>query len=165
MGSMQAGWINRHRDCTTNAQSSACAQVMDGGQGAYALNELEVVGGEVWANVWNTDCIARIDPKTGAVKCGSCTSTPCPACRAASRPDGKKTNLSQLLQAVMVAGTRVIPLQCDSVPPMLSTLFPCLAQRVPHSCFVCLAGDGSCWGRCTSSCAPRTSSRTPRWTS
>jgi glutamine cyclotransferase len=32
------------------------------------LNELEWVKGEVLANVWQTNLIARIDPKTGAVK-------------------------------------------------------------------------------------------------
>jgi len=31
------------------------------------LNELEVVEGEVWANVWKRDYIARIDPATGQV--------------------------------------------------------------------------------------------------
>jgi len=31
------------------------------------LNELEYVEGEVWANVWQTDRIARISPKTGHV--------------------------------------------------------------------------------------------------
>jgi len=31
------------------------------------LNELEYVEGEVWANVWQTDRIARISPKTGQV--------------------------------------------------------------------------------------------------
>ncbi len=31
------------------------------------LNELECVGGEVWANVWQTDELVRIDPGTGAV--------------------------------------------------------------------------------------------------
>ncbi|KAL5727248.1 hypothetical protein ACHQM5_000465 [Ranunculus cassubicifolius] len=33
----------------------------------HNLNELEYVNGEVWANVWSTDCIARISPKGGAV--------------------------------------------------------------------------------------------------
>ena len=32
------------------------------------LNELEWVRGEIWANIWMTDRIARIDPKTGKVK-------------------------------------------------------------------------------------------------
>lgn len=32
------------------------------------LNELEWIGGEVWANVWQTNLIARIDPASGAVK-------------------------------------------------------------------------------------------------
>ncbi|KAF2312231.1 hypothetical protein GH714_028649 [Hevea brasiliensis] len=31
------------------------------------LNELEFVNGEVWANVWQTDCIARISRKDGTV--------------------------------------------------------------------------------------------------
>ena len=31
------------------------------------LNELECVGGEIWANVWTTDEIVRIDAETGAV--------------------------------------------------------------------------------------------------
>ncbi len=31
------------------------------------LNELEYIDGEVWANVWQTDFIARIDPDSGVV--------------------------------------------------------------------------------------------------
>nr|GME05506.1 glutaminyl-peptide cyclotransferase-like [Ipomoea batatas] len=31
------------------------------------LNELEYINDEVWANVWMTDCIARISPKDGTV--------------------------------------------------------------------------------------------------
>jgi glutamine cyclotransferase len=31
------------------------------------LNELEYINGEIWANVWLTDRIARIDPETGMV--------------------------------------------------------------------------------------------------
>jgi glutamine cyclotransferase len=31
------------------------------------LNELEYINGEVWANVWQTDFIVRIDPQTGNV--------------------------------------------------------------------------------------------------
>lgn len=48
-------------------------QVTDGGFQVYALNELEYVNGEIWANIWLTDCIARIDPATGTVKCASLT--------------------------------------------------------------------------------------------
>jgi glutaminyl-peptide cyclotransferase len=29
------------------------------------LNELEYINGEIWANVWTTDLIARIDPVSG----------------------------------------------------------------------------------------------------
>jgi len=31
------------------------------------LNELEYINGEIWANVWMTDNIVRIDPKTGKI--------------------------------------------------------------------------------------------------
>ncbi len=31
------------------------------------LNELEFINGEVWANVWQTDRVARIDPQNGRV--------------------------------------------------------------------------------------------------
>lgn len=31
------------------------------------LNELEFIGGEIWANVWETDLILRINPQTGSV--------------------------------------------------------------------------------------------------
>ena len=42
--------------------------VMDGTEYVNEINELEWVKGEVWANVWHTDRIARIDPQTGKVK-------------------------------------------------------------------------------------------------
>ena len=32
------------------------------------LNELEWIDGEIWANVWLTDLIVRIDPSTGQVR-------------------------------------------------------------------------------------------------
>jgi glutamine cyclotransferase len=41
--------------------------VFDGDKPVANLNELEYVDGEIWANVWQTDLIARIDPATGAV--------------------------------------------------------------------------------------------------
>jgi glutaminyl-peptide cyclotransferase len=41
--------------------------VYDGVRAIWNLNELEVVNGEIWANVWQTDRIARIDPETGQV--------------------------------------------------------------------------------------------------
>jgi len=37
------------------------------GKPVTQLNELEWVEGEVWANIWQTDRIARIDPRTGQV--------------------------------------------------------------------------------------------------
>lgn len=41
---------------------------MDDGRPVRFLNELEWIKGEVWANVWQTECIARINLKTGAVR-------------------------------------------------------------------------------------------------
>ncbi len=41
--------------------------VHDGGQPVPKLNELEFIKGEIWANVWGTDRIARIDPQSGRV--------------------------------------------------------------------------------------------------
>ena len=41
--------------------------VTDGERPVHLLNELEYVNGEVWANVYRTDFIARIDPETGTV--------------------------------------------------------------------------------------------------
>jgi glutamine cyclotransferase len=41
--------------------------VTDNGRPVAELNELEWVKGEIYANVWQTDRIARIDPKTGKV--------------------------------------------------------------------------------------------------
>ena len=41
--------------------------VTDAGEPVHFLNELEWVRGEIWANVWHQDRIARIDPRTGSV--------------------------------------------------------------------------------------------------
>jgi glutamine cyclotransferase len=42
-------------------------EVKDGANPVYYLNELEYVKGEIFANVWQTNTICRIDPKTGKV--------------------------------------------------------------------------------------------------
>ena len=42
-------------------------RVTDGGRPVSNLNELEYVRGEIYANIWLTDRIARINPDTGAV--------------------------------------------------------------------------------------------------
>jgi glutamine cyclotransferase len=41
--------------------------VTDGGTPVVRLNELEYINGEIWANVWGEDRIARIDPVSGTV--------------------------------------------------------------------------------------------------
>ncbi len=42
-------------------------RVRDAGTPVTQLNELEWIEGEIWANVWTTDRIARISPNTGEV--------------------------------------------------------------------------------------------------
>ncbi|MEO7520853.1 MAG: glutaminyl-peptide cyclotransferase [Gemmatimonas sp.] len=56
----------RFRDPTTFAIKGSLS-VKDHGQAVSKLNELEWVKGEIWANVWESDQIARINPKTGEV--------------------------------------------------------------------------------------------------
>lgn len=41
--------------------------VLRAGRPQFYLNELEWVNGEIWANVWQSDEILRIDPQTGRV--------------------------------------------------------------------------------------------------
>jgi glutamine cyclotransferase len=41
--------------------------VRDDGRDVLQINELEYVKGEIYANVWMTDRIARIDPQSGKV--------------------------------------------------------------------------------------------------
>jgi glutamine cyclotransferase len=41
--------------------------VRDGSTRIRELNELEIVDGELFANIWQTDRIARISPQSGAV--------------------------------------------------------------------------------------------------
>ena len=41
--------------------------VLDRGAPVMEINELEFVRGEIYANIWHDDRIARIDPKTGRV--------------------------------------------------------------------------------------------------
>jgi glutamine cyclotransferase len=54
------------RDRTTFAPLGEVAVSLDGAP-VSQLNELECVAGEVYANVWQTDTIVRIDPDTGTV--------------------------------------------------------------------------------------------------
>jgi glutaminyl-peptide cyclotransferase len=42
-------------------------EVLDGSDPVWNINELEYIKGEIWANIWMTDRIVRIDPATGKV--------------------------------------------------------------------------------------------------
>jgi glutamine cyclotransferase len=57
----------RFLDPVTLKQTGALT-VTDDGRPVANLNELEWVKGEIWANIWQTNRIARIDPKTGHVR-------------------------------------------------------------------------------------------------
>ncbi|RYY23906.1 MAG: glutaminyl-peptide cyclotransferase [Sphingomonadales bacterium] len=57
----------RFLDPDTMAQQSTLA-VTANGCPVKELNELEWIDGEIWANIWRTDLIARIDPASGKVK-------------------------------------------------------------------------------------------------
>jgi glutamine cyclotransferase len=41
--------------------------VANEGAAVFQLNELEYIKGEIYANVWKTDYVVRIDPQTGKV--------------------------------------------------------------------------------------------------
>ncbi|MCV7221819.1 glutaminyl-peptide cyclotransferase [Mycolicibacterium elephantis] len=56
----------RFHDPVTFAETGSVTVTRDGVPQA-ALNELECVDGRVWANVWKTDMILRIDPASGEV--------------------------------------------------------------------------------------------------
>ncbi|WP_238949147.1 glutaminyl-peptide cyclotransferase [Mycobacterium sp. IDR2000157661] len=56
----------RFHDPATFAETGSVAVTRDG-RPLGNLNELECVDGQVWANVWQTDVIVRIDPSTGQV--------------------------------------------------------------------------------------------------
>jgi glutamine cyclotransferase len=55
-----------YRDPKTFVAQKAIT-VTDHGNAVSQLNELEWVKGEIWANVWQSEQIARIDPATGNV--------------------------------------------------------------------------------------------------
>lgn len=50
-----------------NFQVTKTIAVFDGYAAVEEINELEYVQGEIFANIWHADRIARIDPKTGKV--------------------------------------------------------------------------------------------------
>ncbi len=57
--------VIRFLDADFNVLSSV--EVWDNKGIVESLNELEMIDGELWANIWQTDHIARIDPLSGKV--------------------------------------------------------------------------------------------------
>ena len=66
-------------------------RVLDAGKPIRNLNELEWIEGEIWANVWLTDRIARISPNTGEVNAWVDLSTLWPVSQR-PRPDEQVLN-------------------------------------------------------------------------
>jgi glutaminyl-peptide cyclotransferase len=56
----------RFHDPESFAETGSVAVTLDG-EPVTEINELECVDGQVWANVWQTDEVVRIDPATGQV--------------------------------------------------------------------------------------------------
>ena len=56
----------RFHDPVTFAETGSVAVTIDG-EPVTQLNELECVDGQVWANVWPSDVLVRIDPASGRV--------------------------------------------------------------------------------------------------
>jgi glutamine cyclotransferase len=50
-----------------NFQVTKTIAVVDGHTAVVEINELEYIQGEIYANIWHADRIARIDPETGKV--------------------------------------------------------------------------------------------------
>ena len=48
-------------------QETRAVEVHDGDEAVSLINELEYIDGVVYANIWKTDLIARIDPLSGSV--------------------------------------------------------------------------------------------------
>lgn len=51
----------------SNQRVISTLKVRDRGQGVPRLNELEYINGEIYANVWQSDRVVRISPRTGDV--------------------------------------------------------------------------------------------------
>ncbi|HLU55535.1 MAG TPA: glutaminyl-peptide cyclotransferase [Pseudonocardia sp.] len=56
----------RFHDPVSFAETGSVAVTLDG-EPVTEINELECVDGQVWANIWQTDRIVRIDPADGRV--------------------------------------------------------------------------------------------------
>jgi glutamine cyclotransferase len=52
----------------TTFQPTGQIQVHDGNTTVVNINELEYINGDVYANIWQTNTIAIINPETGQVK-------------------------------------------------------------------------------------------------
>lgn len=64
---MSDGTSTLHFFDPVSFEEVSCIEVFDGDSPLTRLNELEFIDGEVYANIWLTDRIARISPETGQV--------------------------------------------------------------------------------------------------
>lgn len=106
-------------------------EVHDEGRPVAWLNEVEWVKGEVWANVWQTDCVARIDPSDGHVRgwlvLGDVHE------RMRSETGGRAADVLNGATAARMLPWLLVTLHacgCDRVP--LCALLPLLCRHRPH---------------------------------
>ncbi|MFM8826391.1 MAG: glutaminyl-peptide cyclotransferase [Actinomycetota bacterium] len=62
-GSARLYWLS-----VPSLRTTKTVTVRDAGRPVPALNELEMLDGIIWANLWQEDRIALIDPRTGSVR-------------------------------------------------------------------------------------------------
>jgi glutaminyl-peptide cyclotransferase len=65
---MSDGTATLHFLDPTSFEELGSVEVRDQNGPVTRLNELEYIDGQVYANIWQTDRIARIDPRTGSVR-------------------------------------------------------------------------------------------------
>jgi glutamine cyclotransferase len=100
---------------TANLTQTGVVAVTRDGQPVTGLNELECVDGQVWANVWPTDTIVRIDPATGSVNVVLDASS-------LRSPDVNKT--SQVLSGIAHIGDQEFLLTGKNWPSMFRVRIP-----------------------------------------
>jgi len=100
---------------TANLTQTGVVAVTRDGQPVTGLNELECVDGQVWANVWPTDTIVRIDPATGSVNVVLDASS-------LRSPDVNKT--SQVLSGIAHIGGQEFLLTGKNWPSMFRVRIP-----------------------------------------
>jgi glutamine cyclotransferase len=99
-------WL-RFRDPTTFAVQRSI-RVLYQGKPVSNLNELEVIDGKIWANVWGTDFILRIDPADGRIVSLLDASAVFPAAERPNDPDAVLNGIAydERSKSIYITGKR-----------------------------------------------------------